>query len=330
MAKLKLTCALSSNPRTQAIVEGRVAPEGIDLETTALHPSEMFFRQLKYAEFDVSEMSCSSLTIATSQAPTEWVGLPIFTSRRFFHTGVLIRTDRGIEKPADLAGKRVGVPEFQQTAALWTRSALRSEYGVDPRTEHWYMERNPELSHGGQTGFTPPPGIDLQYVPRDKNLGQMLIDGELDALSHWIDARNLVDRSVVDPRTSPNVRYLFDQAEEAKRYYAKTNIYPINHCMVVRRSIVERYPWVVLNLYALFEEVKTRNARALERTLEPHFDTALLGKDVAATLKTDVLPYGVKRSKHVLETITRSVVDDGLAKRQVGLDELFAPNTLDM
>ena len=330
MAKLKLTCALSSNPRTQAIIDGIVTPEAIELETTALHPSEMFFRQLKYAEFDVSEMSCSSLTIATSQAPTEWVGLPVFTSRRFFHTGVLIRTDRGIEKPADLAGKKVGVPEFQQTAALWTRSVLRSEYGVDPRTERWYMERNPELSHGGQTGFAPPPGIDLQYVPPEKNLGQMLIDGELDALSHWIDARNLVDRSVVDPRKSPNVRYLFDQAAEAKRYYAKTNIYPINHCVVVRRSIVEKYPWVVLNLYSMFEAVKTRNARELDRALEPYFDAGLLGSDVAPTVHTDLLPYGVKRSRYVLETITKSVVDDGLAKRQIGLEELFAPNTLDL
>jgi 4,5-dihydroxyphthalate decarboxylase len=330
MAKLKLTCALSSNPRTQAIIDGVVTPEAIELETIALHPSEMFFRQLKYAEFDVSEMSCSSLTIATSQAQTEWVGLPIFTSRRFFHTGVLVRTDRGIDAPADLAGKRVGVPEFQQTAALWTRSVLRSEFGVDPRTQHWYMERNPDQSHGGQTGFNPPPGIDLQYVPKDKNLGQMLIDGEVDALSHWIDARNLVDRSHVDPRTSPNVRYLFDAAAEAKRYYAKTNIYPINHCVVVRRSIVEHNPWVVLNLYNMFEAVKKRNTHALDMALEPYFDAGLLGSNVAPTVHTDLLPYGVKRSRHVLETIARSVVDDGLAQRQVGLEEMFAPNTLDL
>jgi 4,5-dihydroxyphthalate decarboxylase len=330
MAKLKLTCALSSNPRTQAIVDGLVTPEAIELETTALHPSEMFFRQLKYAEFDVSEMSCSSLTIATSQAQTEWVGLPVFTSRRFFHTGVLVRTDRGIEKPGDLAGKRVGVPEFQQTAALWTRSVLRSEYGVDPRTEHWYMERNPDLSHGGQTGFMPPAGIDLQYVPKDKNLGQMLVDGELDALAHWIDSRNLVDRSVVDPRRSPNVRYLFDRDAEAKRYYAKTKMYPINHCVVVRRSIVEKHPWVVLNLYNMFEAVKARNAHLLGLALEPYFETGLLAGDAGPAVRADLLPYGVKRSRHVLETITRSVVDDGLAQRHVGLEELFAPNTLDL
>jgi 4,5-dihydroxyphthalate decarboxylase len=295
-----------------------------------LHPSEMFFRQLKYAEFDVSEMSNSSLTIATSQGLTGWVGIPVFTSRQFFHTNVLIRTDRGIEKPADLAGKSFGVPEFQQTAALWTRAALRSEFGVDPRTMHWHMERNPDQSHGGATGFVPPPGIDLQYIPKTKNIGQMLIDGELDA-GRWIDARNLVDRSVVDPRTSPKVRYLFDPpAAEAKRYYAKTNIYPINHCLVVRRSIAEKYPWVMLNLYSMFLEAKARNAEALDETLAPYLESGLLDRKAATTIHTDVMPYGIKANRYVLETITQAVVYDGLAKRRVGLEELFAPSTMDL
>ena len=330
MPKLKLTCALSANPRTQPIIDRRITAEAIDLEPTALHPSEMFFRQLKYAEFDVSEMSCSSLTIATSQAPTQWVALPIFTTRRFFHTHVLVRKDRGIDKPADLAGKTVGVPEYQQTAALWTRAALRSEFGVDPRTQKWWMERNPDQSHGGQTNFAPPPGIELQYVPKDKNLGQMLIDGEVDALEHWIDARNLVDRSSVDPRKDPNVKFLFDPAAEAKRYFAKTNIYPINHCVVVRRSIVEKYPWVVLNLFTMFESVKAYNAKQLEENLDSYFESGLVDRSVKETLHTDLLPYGIKRSRHVLETIAKSVVDDGLAKRQISLDEMFAPNTMEL
>jgi 4,5-dihydroxyphthalate decarboxylase len=192
------------------------------------------------------------------------------------------------------------------------------------------MERNPDQSHGGQTSFTPPPGIDLQYVPKDKNLGQMLIDGELDALLGWIDARNLVDRSVVDPRKDPNVRYLFDQAAEAKRYYAKTGIYGINHCVVVRRSIVEKYPWVVLNLYSMFEAVKARNVRALDASLEPYYESGLLDRKVAALLHTDLLPYGVKANRDVLETITRANFEDGLTTRLVGLEELFSPNTMDL
>jgi 4,5-dihydroxyphthalate decarboxylase len=330
MAKLRLTCALSDNARTRALLDGSVAPEAIELETKALHPSEMFWRQLKFAEFDVSEMSLSSLTIATAQGPTPWVGIPVFTSRRFFHTGILVRTDRGIDTPADLAGKTVGVPEFQQTAALWTRSVLRDEFGLDPRSMRWFMERNPDQSHGGQTGFTPPAGIDLRYVPRETNLGQMLIDGEVDALLHWIDARNLVDRSSVDPRSDPNVRHLFaDRAAEAHRYYAKTGIYPINHGLVVRRSIVERHPWVVLNLYAAFAAAKARLAHDLDVMLEPYAAAGLLN-GAAQAFATDPLPYGVQRSRPVLDTIVRAVHADGLATRLVGLDELFAPNTLDL
>ena len=330
MPKLKLTCALSSNPRTQAIVDGLVAPEAIDLETIALHPSEMFYRQLKYAEFDVSEMSNSSLSIMTAQGPTQWVGIPVFTSRQFFHTNLMIRTDRGIEKPQDLAGKRIGVAEFQQTAAVWTRAALRSEFGVDPRSLHWYMERNPDQSHGGATGFVPPEGIDLQYIPKTKDIGQMLIDGELDA-GRWINAHNLIDRSHADPLSSPNVRYLFDPPEvEAKRYYEKTNIYPINHCVVVRRSIVEKYPWVILNLYSMFQEVKARNARSLDATLEPYYEAGLIDAAEKATLHKDIMPYGIKANRHVLETITQTNLDDGLVKRKVGLEEMFSPNTLDL
>jgi 4,5-dihydroxyphthalate decarboxylase len=330
MAKLKLTCALSTNQRTLPIINGTIAPEGIDLEVTPLFPSEMFLRQLKYSEFDVSEMSNSSFIIATSKAPTEWVGIPIFTSRKFFHTGIYVRTDRGINAPADLAGKNVGVPEFQQTAALWTRAVLRHEFGVDSRTMHWNMERSPEMSHGGQTGFAPPPGIDLKYISPEKNIGQMLVDGELDALIHWIGEKNLVDRSSVDPLSSPNVRLLFDPVTEAKRYYAKTGVYPINHCMVVRRSIAEQHPWVVLNIYDAFVRAKAHIAQQIETELIPYFDGGLFDDSVAPALRLDPLAYGVKSTRHVLEMITQAVVDDGLAKRQVGLDELFSKNTLDL
>src|ERR1700745_1904332 len=111
--RLVLSIALSDNPNTRPLIDGEVVPEGIKLYPTAMHPSEMFWRQLKFAEFDVSEMSMSSLTIATSKSPTQWVAIPVFTTREFFHLRILIRVASGIEKPADLKGKRVGVPEYQ-------------------------------------------------------------------------------------------------------------------------------------------------------------------------------------------------------------------------
>src|SRR5215468_5964670 len=117
--RLPLSIALSDNPNTQPLIEGAVTPEGISLTTTVVHPSEMFWRQLRFAEFDISEMSMSSLLISTARGPTPWVALPVFTTREFFHTRILVREDAEIAAPADLKGKRVGVPEYQQTAAIW-------------------------------------------------------------------------------------------------------------------------------------------------------------------------------------------------------------------
>lgn len=142
--KLKLTCAFGNNPRTRPILDGGVTPEDIELTCSAMHGSEIFFRQLKYKEFDVSEMSMASMSIATEKGQHDWIMLPIFTTRFFFHADVIVRGDRGIDKPLDLNGKTVGVPEFQQTACIWTREVLRSEFGVDMTSMKWFMERNPD------------------------------------------------------------------------------------------------------------------------------------------------------------------------------------------
>ena len=156
---LQLSIAMDVNPRTRPILDGAVRPDGIDLIATPLHPSEMFWRQLKFAEFDVSEMSFSSLIKTMAAGDDRWIGLPVFTTRHFFQNWILVRRDAGIETPADMKGKRVGVPEFQQTAAVWSRGILRHEFGVDQTEMEFWMERTPEHSHGGATGFTPPPGV---------------------------------------------------------------------------------------------------------------------------------------------------------------------------
>src|SRR6516225_9574197 len=126
---LELSIALSDNERTRPLIEGRVVPQGIKLLPTMVHPSEMFWRQLRFAEFDVSEMSMSSLIISVSRGDTRWVAIPVFTMRKFFHTSIIVRTDSGIAAPADLRGKRIGVPEYQQTWAIWSRGVLQHEFG---------------------------------------------------------------------------------------------------------------------------------------------------------------------------------------------------------
>jgi 4,5-dihydroxyphthalate decarboxylase len=328
---LQLSMALSDNPRTRPLIEGRVSPEGIRLISTTVHPSEMFWRQLRYGDFDVSEMSMSTLTILTSKGNRDWVGLPVYTMRKFFHTEMIARRDAGIATPADLKGKRVGVPEYQQTAAIWTRGVLQHEFGVAPQDMRWFMERNDDKSHGASTGFKAPPGVLIERIPTSTNAGEMLAKGELDAMVRYTAHKNLVDRSRLDLKTDPAIRYLFEDREaESARYYKKTGIYPINHIVVIKRAVYEKHPWIALNLYSAFQDAMDEVRKDSLAWLGPYYDTGLVDKAVKRTLATGPMPYGLKAGRHVLETVTRYVHEQGLCERRVDLDEIFAPNTLDL
>jgi 4,5-dihydroxyphthalate decarboxylase len=322
--------ALSDNARTRPLIEGRVAPQGIRLIPTVVHPSEMFWRQLRFAEFDVSEMSMSSLIISASRGDTRWVAIPVFTMRKFFHTSIIVRRDRAIAAPADLRGKRIGVPEYQQTWAIWSRGILQHEFDVHSRDIEWFMERNPDKSHGGATGFAAPDGVRINQIPPSTNIGEMLVSGELDGALHYLVGNNLVDRSTAD--VSDVTRSLFaDPTAEGRRYYAKTKLFPINHTVVVRRALLERHPWIALNLFSAFAAAKAEIAGHGSSYLQWYFEAGLLDATVRRTLaENDPLAYGFKAARAVLETIAQFVHEQGLSARRVELEEIFAANTLDL
>ena len=331
MANLKLSLICGANDRTQPIIDGLVRPDGIDLDVTVAHPSEIFWRQLTKNEFDISEMSMSSLLIITAQGDRRFVGLPVFTSRRFFHTGGLVRRDRGIERPEDLKGKRIGVPEYQQTAALWSRGALQHEFGVHPSDIEWYMERTADRSHGGATGFTASQGVRINFIPAEQNIGTMMAAGELDGTVLYITDPNPADRSRLDLDNDPNIKHLFpDPAAEGARYFKKTGLYPINHGMVVKRPLLERHPWVAINLYKAFAEARDRVAARTRELAAVYFDLGLLPQNQRATLSIDPYPYGIQANRTVLETIAEYSHEQGLTPRVVGIDEVFAPSTMDL
>jgi 4,5-dihydroxyphthalate decarboxylase len=293
-----------------------------------LHPSEMFWRQLHFEEFDLSEMSLSSLLMAVSNGDTRWVGLPVFTSRRFFHTGVLVTTASGIEKPEDLKGKRIGVPEYQQTAALWARAGLEQLYGLRAQDMRWWMERTEERSHGGATGFKPPAEIEFHYVPEEKNLGIMLTNGELDASLLYLGTPNLVDRSTLDLSKDARVRRLFpDQRAEGIKYFQTTGFYPINHGMVVRRKVAEEHPWVPLNIFNAFSKVKDEVNAEARKAADPYVET---GSVDPKGFGRDLYPYGVRSNQELLTAITKFSNGQGLTPRVLGLEEVFAPQTLEL
>jgi 4,5-dihydroxyphthalate decarboxylase len=327
--RLQLSIALTSNPRTWPVIDGHVGPDAIDLVPTVLHPSELFWRQLKFAEFDVAEMSVSSLIIARSKGDDRFLGIPVFTTRRFFHTGILVRRAAGIETPADLKGKRVGVPEYQQTAALWARGVLQHEFGVAPKDMEFWMERPPSHSHGGATGFTPPPGVTVNRIPLEKSIGSMMLSGELDATLFYLVDPNLIDRSTADLKSHPDVKTLFaDPLAEGIRYYRKTGLYPINHGMVIRRELAEQHPWAVLNILKAFDRAnEVANRQRLDHT-EYHVETGLLPADAGTALRVPIVSHGIAANRRVLETVAQYSLEQGLTPRLMQLDELFAASAM--
>jgi 4,5-dihydroxyphthalate decarboxylase len=328
--KLQLSLGITSNPRTWPILDGRVVPDAIDPLITMCDPSELFWRQLRFADFDVSEMSMSSLMMIRAQGDERFVGLPIFTTRRFFHTNILVRRDARINSPADLKGKRVGVPEYQQTAALWIRGILQSEFGVTPRDMEFWMERVPARSHAGAVGFKPPPGVTINQIPPEKSIGSMMVKGELDACMFYIRNQNLVDRSSEDLHNHPDIKPLFpDSAAEGVRYYQKTGIYPINHGMVVKREIAERNPWVVVNLLKAFNEANAIINRERVEHVAYHLETGLVPPQCRAALATPIITHGIKANRNTLETAAAYSLEQGLTPRLLKLDELFARNSLE-
>ena len=304
---LTLVLALSDNARTQPVIARRCAMAGTALDIEVLHPSEMFWRQLHKAEFDVCEMSLASLMIAARKGDQRFVAIPVFTMRKFFHTGILVRSDAGIQTPLDLRGKRVGVPEYQQSSAIWSRGVLADHYGVSPEQIEWFMERGPDKSHGAATGFTPPPGVTVRQIPPDQDIGLMLLSGELDATLLYLNDRNRVDRSRADLDASLLVRPMFnDVAAEEARYFAATGFVPINHVLVAKRELLAAHPDLAGDLFAMFDK-----ARAMAE-----------GQGAQPT------HYGLTANRAPLETLARYVHAQGLTAQPISLDMIFDPQFL--
>lgn len=329
---LRISLGITPNPRTWPIIDGRARPDAIELDTTVLHAGELFWRQLHFGDFDLSEMSFSSLIMAIARGDDRWVGLPIFTTRYFFHTMVLVRRGSGIKTPADLKGRRVGVPEYQQTAALWSRGVLEHEFGVSPRDMEFFMERLPAHSHAGAVGFQAPPGVTINQIPPEKSIGGMMLSGELDASLLYLYAPKptLTDRSTDDLVNHPDITPLFpDPVAEGLRYFNKTGMFHINHGMVIRREIAEKHPWAVLNIFKAFQQANTIADAEREEQALYHFTSGRLPPELRPVLRERLVHHGVKTNRKVLETAAQYSFEQGLTPRLMKLDEVFAEATLD-
>jgi 4,5-dihydroxyphthalate decarboxylase len=334
MAKLTLAFISSFNERVEPLMSGTIQADGIELIPTYSHPSETFWRQLKFREFEVGEMSMSSFLIARERG-FDMVALPVFPSRRLFHAELSYHVDSGIKQPSDLVGKRIGVAEYQQTAALWIRGTLEHDFGVSQYKLHWYMERTEEMSHGGATGFKPPPGISFNRIPPDKSLASMLANGELDAApiaSPWVLRDNALDRSsrITGGGNWNKVKPLFpDRMVEGARFFQKHGFLPVNHAYTIRGDIYRKHPWVAFNLYTAFVKAK---AFAREKLMERIPTALFFGPEYLAMTRDifgdDPFPYGINTNAAMLDTITAYSYEQGLTSRKMKVEELFAESTL--
>ena len=335
MSKLTLGFISAFNERVEPLMNGTVKAEGIELIPTYSHPAETFWRQLKFGEFEVAEMSMSSFLIARSQG-ADMIALPAFPSRRLFQTELSYHVDSAITKPEDLAGKRLGVAEYQQTAALWIRGTLEHDFGVSQYKIHWYMERSEEMSHGGATGFKPPPRISFNRIEKNKSLASTLLANELDVAhvaSPWVLQANALDRSSrIGGSDWSKIMPLFpDRMAEATRFFKKHGFLPVNHTYIIRGDIYKKYPWVAFNLYSGFIKAK---ALAREKMLERIPTALFFGPEYASMTREiigdDPFPYGIKANQAMLDTIIGFSYEQGLTPRRMKIEELFAESTLDL
>ena len=263
----------------------------------------------------------------TSRGQAEYVGIPAFVSRVFRQSGIYIRTDRGIKSPADLHGKKIGVPEYQITANVWIRGILKDEFGVDPAKIHWRRGGVEEAGREERAPLKLPPEIDLQQVPDDRTLAGMLADGELDGV---IGAR----APSCFLRGAPNVGRLFTDYRAAEAdYFRRTRIFPIMHLVGIRRSLVEKHPWLPVNVFKAFIEAKRLAVHELNEIC--HLAVTLPWmvheyNETRALMGEDFWPYGFAENRHVLETFTRYHHEQGMSARQVDPRELFAAASLDL
>jgi 4,5-dihydroxyphthalate decarboxylase len=320
-----ITIACGDYDRTRAIKDGRVPVEGCAVTYIPLDPEEAFFRAFRYQEFDVSELSLSSYlrTIDAGDAP--YVGIPAFVSRVFRHSGIYIRTDRGIRTPQDLKGKTIGLPEYQITAVVWIRGILADEYGVKPTDIHWRSGGLEEPGRDERTPLAPIPGLDLKPIAAGQALSPMLEAGELDAM---FTARA---PSCFNRRASHVGRLFPDYRAVERAYYEKTRIFPPMHLIGVRRSLVEAHPWLPSSLYKAFVAAKAlalaevKDINALHVTL-PWLEAEAL--ETIALMGDDYWRYGAEENRHDIETLARYSHEQGLVRRRIAVEELFARSTL--
>jgi 4,5-dihydroxyphthalate decarboxylase len=316
MAKLKLTLACGYYDLLRPLIEGVVQADGIELNVLTMASPERHGRMLRHEEFDVCELSLVSYLVARDRG-RGFYAIPVFPHRRFRHGYMVKRTGCGIEKPSDLNGRRVGLDTLQNSAGLWMRGILQDHYGVDLRTIEWWCQEEEDVP------FEPAPWMKVRRVPAGTNLDRMLTEGELEAA--------LYPETLPSVRAgSPKVALLFPNPKEAEiEYFRKSGIFPIMHTVVIKERVLEKNPWVAVNLMQAFQKAKEV---CYERMQDPRTFALVWVKELMEEQRRifgpDPWPYGLEPNRAALEAVARYEHEQGMIRRRPKIEELFFPPSL--
>jgi 4,5-dihydroxyphthalate decarboxylase len=320
MERIALTLAIGDYEHTRDLASGRVPVQGATLNVLTLPPEEAFFRFTHFREWEVSEMSMGKYVSLRSQDDDGIIAIPVFPSRVFRHSMIYVREGSRIELTQQLKGKRIGVPEWAQTAVIYARGYL-AQTGVPLESVEWVQAGVNEAGRAEKVKLNLREGVRLRTEP-GRTLNEMLLGGDLDAV---LSAR--------PPRDLGNgVRRLFSDYQTAEEaYFRETGVFPIMHVIVIRTDILERHPWLAMNLCKAFEEAKRRSIERLSDITASHAPLAWLvpyTDRMKALFGEDFWPYGLEKNRKTLQAFVDFAFEQGVCHRRLGLEELFPGQVL--
>lgn len=323
MTKLNLSIAMGDYDRTRALFDGRVQIDGVDPIYMLLNPEEMFFRAMRSRDFDISEISFSSYLVKHSRGESPYIAVPVFLSRAFRHTSMYVRKDR-IQRPEDLKGKRIGLPEYQLTAHVWARAILQDDHGIRPEDVTWVRGGIDTPGRPEKIALQLPPQVRVESAPEGTTISELLDRGDIDAFM----GPRPPSRQVLK---NPNVGWLFDDpTAAAKDYYRRTGVFPIMHVVGIRKELAAQHPWLPAAVQKAFTQSKAAALELLADTSATKVTLPFVEEQLKAAREVmgeDYWSYGVQPARRTLESFVRHHHSQGLSPRLVAVEELFHPAT---
>lgn len=317
MNRLTLSLGISDYDHVRDLLTGRVQPEGIALIPSVLPVEEIFHRFIKLREWDVSEMSFAKYVALASQGGDGLTAIPVFPSRVFRQSSFYVRAGSELKRPEQLRGKRIGVPEWAQTAAIYSRGYLSGDVGIPLSEIEWVQAGVNDAGRAEKVALKLPEGLRLQRR-NDRSLNDLLLAGEIDMVMSARPPRGLADGSIVR---------MFEEPGAVERaWFEQSGIFPIMHVIAMKAEVFERHPWIATSLLEAFTEAKDRSLeRALDITCS-HFPLPWVteaAQRAQRLLGDDFWPYGIEPNRRTLQAFVDFAFEQGVCHRRMKIEELF-------